>query len=573
MIGGDDEDHNHPVSISPPDSPAAPMAPPMETPEARRTGKKPVTIEKVVESVAEKAAEKVAEAKPRPVQKMRPTRGRGGSKAATSRRSQGGSVIGSTSSRSNSHEAESVAAPPPRGRGIGTATRSRPFRRGGGMVKSVSSNEGNDTGEAISTPMVAKASSKPDVSSGFVAVNTPHPPLGAGPSNWLDDYENLPLSSFPAGGGNPRPAGSPALPPPRGQTVASPGTQKRNPKRLQPQQDLPEEPVLFSLKDIRVIYGGGNPGSIIANVTQGGQQDAVVEYASYICLSPDAHFDPPGTMCDNAEMLDIDGQEDPLDSDTIYPVWRKIGKMWMYCGDYTQGARRMVPVQTWKNSSEIVRKFWAKKVQDTEWGREFLVRKGFRRHGEIKNNSVQEVLGYFALVCVSLPQVIFLAVKWGAQLNRKYNNRHITDYYIFSVDLCFPLHFIYLSSILSLTSCRPTTKKASGSLPLPLTSKPSTALLTTSWSTKLTCSTLLVFYSPPFLPSNPTASLQTRVFLSSQPAQLHLRLLKLSLLSARGNVVALKRRRRRSIRRLRWYHKGAQLLGGVRGVDEQVGIM
>lgn len=446
MMGGDDEDDNHPLSVSPPnsppDSPAAPVAPPMETPEARKAVKKPAVVDKVTESATTKAVDKAAETeeKSRHAHKMRPTRGRNwGRGGIIVRKPQRSSVIGSTSSRSNSHEVENVTAPPAsRGRGIGTAMRSRPFKRGT-LARSVSSTEGNDMSEVV-TKTLARSGSP----TGFVAVNTPHPPVGAGPSNWLDDYQTedgLPLSSFAAGAGMPRATGSPSkpLPPPRsrGQEETS-GSGKKNSKLLQSKQDLPAAPVLFSFKDLRKIFGGGNPGSIMASTTQDGRVNAVVKYSAYICLSPDAHFDPPGTMCDNAEMLDIDGEEDPLDGDTIYPVWKKIDKMWMYCGDYTQGLRRTVPAEKWRNSNEAVRKYWAKKVQETEWGRDFLVMRGFRRHGEIKNNTVQEVMGYFDLVS-ALPIVdSVFSYKRKTQLNER-DGGGVSPIIAFFIILCFSL--------------------------------------------------------------------------------------------------------------------------------------
>lgn len=408
MMDSDDND-DHSVSTSP----HAPVAPPMEITGSRRAGKKPATTEPV-NTVAKEVAEKAAEVEKqrRPVLKMRPTRGggprgRGGTmRGNTSRLPKGGGTMGSTSSRSDSQEPEPVVAPPVRG--YGTARRAQPFKKGG-ATRSSSSAMGSDTGENIPTP-VNKVTSLLSSSSRFVAVNKPTPPMGSGPSNWLDDWQmedGTPLSALPAGASVARTSTSlqKSLPPPRfkGKDVESPESPKKNYKRLHNQPDLPANPVLFSAKDLRAIFGGGSPGSIIVNVAKEGQQNAVVEYASYICLSPDAHFDPPGTMCDNAAVLDVDGQEDPLDSETVYPVWKKVGKAWMYCGDYTQGKREIVSVNTWKNSSAVVKKHWAKKVQETEWGRESLVRKGFRHHGEIKNNSVAEVLGYFAIVRVSLP--------------------------------------------------------------------------------------------------------------------------------------------------------------------------
>lgn len=407
MMGSDDDDDDHPVSVSP----TAPVAPPMEIPESRRAAEKPAATKVVTEEAAEKAAE--VEKKRRLIPKMRPTRGRlrgrGGAamRGITSRKSLRGSIIGSTSSRSNSHEIESVIAPP--ARRYGTARRAQPFKKGGATTRSSSSAMGSDGSGDISMPAI-KTTPLLGGASGFVAVNTPTPPIGSGPSNWADDWQQedgTPISALPAGAGVARAGSSPlkSLPPPRskGKAVESPSTPGENSKRIQAQQDLPPNPVLFSTKDLKAIFGGGNPASTIANVTSEGQQNAVVQYASYICLTSDAHFDPPGTMCDNAAMLDIDGQEDPLDSETIYPVWKKVGKAWMYCGDYTQGKREMVSVFTWKNSNEAVKKYWAKKVQETEWGREFLVRKGFRQHGEIRNNSVAEVLGYFSIVRIFLP--------------------------------------------------------------------------------------------------------------------------------------------------------------------------
>lgn len=403
MIMDSDDDDDHSLSVS--------LVAPMES----HGGEKSTTTESVVDIIAKGAAEKAneVEKKSRSFHKMRPTRakplGRGGTvMGTTSRQFKGGSVVGSTSSRPDSHEHEPVIAPPP-ARGYGTARRAKPFKRGGAAIRSSSSAMESDTGENIPTP-TAKATSLISSASGFGDFSRPTPPMGPGRSNWIEDWQaedGTPLSALPAGAGVVRTGSSSlkSLPPPRSKNTAmgSPESPNKNSKRLHAEQDLPAHPVLFSSKDLRAIFGGGNPGSIIANVTIEGQQNAVVEYPAYICLSPDAHFDLPRTMCDNAAILDVDGQDDPPDSQTVYPVWTKVGKAWMYCGDYTQGKREMVSVDTWKNSNITVRKYWAKKIRDTEWGREFLVRKGFRLHGEMRNISIAQILGYFSIVRVSLP--------------------------------------------------------------------------------------------------------------------------------------------------------------------------
>lgn len=329
-------------------------------------------------------------------------------RSITSRQPKGGSVVDSISSRPDSREHEPVVAPPP-ARGYGTARRAKPFKRSGAAARSSSSAMESDTGENIPTPR-AKPTSLLSSVSGFGAFSRPTPPTGPGRSNWIEDWQTengAPLSTLPAGAGVVRTGSSPlkSLPPPRSKdtTMESPGSSRRNSKRLHTEQDLPAYPALFSSKDLRAIFGGGNPGSVIVNVTKEGQQNAVVEYPTYICLSPDAHFDPPEAMCDNAAILDVDGQEGLPDSQAVYPVWKKVGKAWMYCGDYTQGERETVSVDTWNNSNISVRKYWAKKIRDTEWGREFLVRKGFRLPGEMRNIPIAEILGYFSIVRAPLP--------------------------------------------------------------------------------------------------------------------------------------------------------------------------
>lgn len=394
MMGDDDDDHQ--ASISPA---LVSLVGTSEAAGVKTVGKKPPSIGGAVVLGAEVAAKE----KKRPVQKMVPTRGGMRGRLSGRGRGRGGGTLGSTGSRSDSKEHETAPAPSTNhAKGMGTGRRSKPFARGTAQARSVTSSGGSDgeTMKELTTPALAPA---PAQSNGFVAVNTPRPPEGPGPSNWMgnddEDDDPTPLSMLPAGAGKNRPFGeaSPrALPPPRSQAYSPEPSPQQNSKRVA--FTTPPEPVLFSAKELRATFGGGNPGSIIVNITQEGQANQVVKTPSYICLSPDAHFDPPGTMCDNAEVLDIYGQEDPLDSRTVYPVLKKINKMYMYCGDYTQGAREMIPVTRWKKSSEAVRKFWAKKVQDTEWGREFLVRKGFLKRGEIKNILLPEIMSYFANV-------------------------------------------------------------------------------------------------------------------------------------------------------------------------------
>lgn len=243
-----------------------------------------------------------------------------------------------------------------------TGRRSRPFRRGGTTRISVLSVDEDE--ETQFTPIIPSSRM-----SGFTAVNTPR--------TRNDETENRAISSFPAGAG---PASSTKKPIPPAKTAV-------------------EQVALFTPKDLRGIYGGGNAGHICATVKADDITRAVIRTHNYICLSPDAHFKPPGTIGDNAEMLDIYGQDDPIDKRvTTVPVFRKVDRLWMYCGNYKVGERRMVTLAEWREGGENVKKHWAKKVQDTEWGREWLVRKGWLVHGEIRNVSLDEILGYFAIV-------------------------------------------------------------------------------------------------------------------------------------------------------------------------------
>jgi hypothetical protein len=316
-----------------------------------------------------------------------------------------------------------------------TGRRSRPYKRGGTTRASVSSMDEDE--ETQFTPIIP-SSRKP----GFTAVNTPR--------TWADDHgleaENRAISSFPAGAG---PASTKKPIPPA--------------KRV-------DQVALFTPKDLRGIYGGGNPGLICATVKAEDIARAVIRTRNYICLSPDAHFKPPGTICDNAEMLDIYGQDDPIDRRVAtVPVLRKVDKLWMYCGNYKVGDRRMVTLAEWHEGGENVKKHWAKKVQDTEWGREWLVRKGWLVHGEIRNVSLDEILGYFRIVGYFPP--------WHAQ--------QITNIY---------------------DKTSPTTRKASASRPPRSTSMNTTMSPTTRWSTSVLGTTPTIIPTPGSPPSSPTTS-------------------------------------------------------------------
>lgn len=369
-----DEDDAEYYSLPPPPPPPpvpapAPVAPmttetPKASPKPLFSPVKQTPQSKDMAGAASKASV-VSKSKPiRPVQKMVPSRGRPTRARGVTR----GRIAISSCSSSNrsSPEAEEVPSPPKRGGiGIGTGRRSRPFKRGS-VRASVSSADENE--EPQFTPILSSSRR-----GGFTAVNTPR--------TWVDDLEaeNRSPSNPPSGAG---PSSKKPIPPPRSRRAAD--------------VDTPDEVALFSVKDLRAIYGGGNPWSICATVKPEDMAHAVVRTRNYICLSPDAHFKPPGTICDNAEMLDIYGQEDPVGNRlAAIPVFRKVNTSWVYCGHYKVGERRMVSVDEYHEGSKIVRNHWAKKVKDTEWGREWLVRKGWLVHGEIRNVTLTEVLGFF----------------------------------------------------------------------------------------------------------------------------------------------------------------------------------
>ncbi|KAI5838354.1 hypothetical protein DFP73DRAFT_564736 [Morchella snyderi] len=363
-----DEDNDADYYSIPPPLPAqaAPVAP--MTVEAPKATPKPMVppSKKTMQGggmtggSASEASAAATSKPPRPVQKMvpsrgRPTRGRGISRGRIAI----SSISSSSSSSNGSPELEEVLHVPRRG-GLGvTGRRSRPFKRGPTRVSASSLDEDEET---QFTPIIPGSGR-----GGFTAVNTP--------LTWAEEAEKRAISAFPAGAG---PASSTKKPIPPAKTA--------------------DQVTLFTQKDLRGIYGGGSPGHICATVKADDIARAVIRAHNYICLSPDAHFKPPGTIRDNAEMLDIYGQDDPIDRRVgTVPVLRKVDKLWMYCGNYKVGERRMVTLAEWREGGENVRKHWAKKVQDTEWGREWLVRKGWLVHGEIRNVSLDEILEYFGI--------------------------------------------------------------------------------------------------------------------------------------------------------------------------------
>lgn len=372
MAMDEDDDADYYSLPPPPPAQAAPVAP--MTVEAPKATSKPVitpskqTMQtgRTTWGFASETSAAATSKPPRPVQKMVPSRGRPTRGRGVSRGRIAISSSSSSSSSNGSPEPEEVPSIPRRG-GLGrTGRRSRPFRGGGTTRISVSSVDEDE--ETQFTPIIP-SSRRNGSGSGFTAVNTPR--------TWNDETENRAISSFPAGAG---PASSTKKPIPPAKTTV-------------------DQVALFTPKDLRGIYGGGNPGLICATVKSDDIARAVIRTHNYICLSPDAHFKPPGTIGDNAEMLDIYGQDDPIDKRvTTVPVLRKVDRLWMYCGNYKVGERRMVALAEWHEGSGNVKKHWAKKMQDTEWGREWLVRKGWLVHGEIRNVSLDEILGYFAIV-------------------------------------------------------------------------------------------------------------------------------------------------------------------------------
>lgn len=308
-----------------------------------RRSSSPPTIEEisspieVVPAFLERVSHSDTQSKDRPVQKMRPSRGRLGA-----RRGRAAMTVREKRAPTTKQRAP---APP----------RSSPER-------------------TPSPPIILDDESVQGFStSKFVAINhAPAKPAHPEPT----------LSSLPAGiSGTPT---SKPLPP-----AAS---QRRTPSSRALATNLPTTPTLFSMRALKVLLGAGSPTKTVAKVTT----DLLgCEY--YICFSQDLHFNPPAQVGADAELVDIYGKETPLLA-TVYPVFKRINKSFMYCGDYQVGSCKIIPHRVWQNSSESVRRAWAIKIQETRWGRELLQEKDFLAAGEVRNITVQEVLCYFDIV-------------------------------------------------------------------------------------------------------------------------------------------------------------------------------
>ncbi|KAG0644863.1 hypothetical protein HOY80DRAFT_937739 [Tuber brumale] len=310
----------------------------------------------------------------RPVQKMRPTRGkpgrgRGGGRAPVR-------VSGELSSNSDESSSDKpVEAPkmfPARG-GFGKARRAgallggrvQPQDKSPAAVGAIAEKSGSESDSETQVPYT----------SGFVAVNqkTAKTPV----------RNTAPLLALigPGMPSAPQSSSGKKIPPPSAKVIAR--------DRKLP-ENLPEKPFWFTADAIKAITGT-RPGKIVAQVTK----ENVLHYEYYIVFTPDLHFKPPKTIGDTCELIDLHNAEGEL-LVSHYPVFKKMDKVhFAFYGEYKVGARRMVPLAVWQNSDPVVKKKWAEKFINTSWGSKMLLDKGLRTSGEIRNFTLKDIMEFF----------------------------------------------------------------------------------------------------------------------------------------------------------------------------------
>ncbi|CUS12203.1 unnamed protein product [Tuber aestivum] len=311
--------------------------------------------------------------KERPVQKMRPTRGkpgrgRGGGRVPVQ---MSGDACSSSDESSSDGIAEAPKLVPTRG-GFGKARRAGPLMSGRvqPQVKSptavhpIEGESGSESGAEEQVP-----------SSGFVAVNQKSVKTPA------RNTAPLLASIGPGMPSAPGATSSKKIPPPSAKAIAR--------GRKFP-ENLPETPFWFTADAIKAITGT-RPGKIVAQVTK----ENVLHYEYYIVFTPDLHFNPPKAIGSTCELIDLHKAEGELLA-SRYPIFKKMDRAhFAFYGEYKVGGRRMVPLSVWQNSDPVVKKKWAEKFINTGWGSKMLLDKGLRTHGEIRNFTLKDIMEFF----------------------------------------------------------------------------------------------------------------------------------------------------------------------------------
>jgi len=333
----------------------------------------PRTESPVLEAPVFLSATESNKSKERPVQKMRPTRGklgrgRGGSRA---RVREGGDSSPNSDGSSSEKAAEAPKMVPTRG-GFGKARRAGPLM-GGRVQPQVKSPPAVD---AIEEESGSESEAEDQVpSSGFVAVNQKTARTPAKKAAPLLASIGPGMPSIPSSTSGKK------VPPPSAKAIAR--------DRKLP-ENLPDKPFWFTADAIKAITGT-RPGKTVAQVTK----ENVLHYEYYIVFTPDLHFNPPKAIGDTCELIDLHNAEGELLA-SRYPIFKKMDKAhFAFYGEYKVGGRRVVPLSAWQSSDPIVKKKWAERFINTGWGSKMLLDKGLRTHNEIRNFTLKDIMEFF----------------------------------------------------------------------------------------------------------------------------------------------------------------------------------
>ncbi|KAL7275410.1 hypothetical protein RUND412_001638 [Rhizina undulata] len=159
----------------------------------------------------------------------------------------------------------------------------------------------------------------------------------------------------------------------------------------------------FSQDIVKRVFGNsGNIYTTFVNIDDEGLNTQMIDCETYILISPNNHPDcppPPPDIGKNGFLLDISGAEEipEIDHDKDFPAFRRDSNSLVYLGNYKLGERKIMAGDDFEGIPQMVRDFWMNKIQNSQWGRDFLVEMGFVGASMVGDFSFKEIEGFFVL--------------------------------------------------------------------------------------------------------------------------------------------------------------------------------
>ncbi|KAL7267419.1 hypothetical protein RUND412_009997 [Rhizina undulata] len=157
--------------------------------------------------------------------------------------------------------------------------------------------------------------------------------------------------------------------------------------------------VLFSPEIAKTVLSNSRASTTFIKIGDGGLNTQMISCKWYILVSQEYHPDCPQCIGENGLLLEISGGEyfKEIDHKIIFPVFHRESKSLHYFGNYKLGEREIIPMHEFEALPEKLRDFWANKIKDSQWRHRLHVQAGLVGASEMRNLSLNEILGWFRL--------------------------------------------------------------------------------------------------------------------------------------------------------------------------------